>query len=50
MKELESRIARRGGTEHLDHFEQLLVADASDPDAQRKRELAAISAQLLLAG
>lgn len=50
MQELEHRIARRGTTQHLDHFDQLLPADAEDPDEDRKSQFATITAQLLLAG
>lgn len=50
MKELENRISQRGLTQHLDHFDQLLSADAPEPDAKQKGELGTTSAQLLLAG
>ncbi|KAK7730558.1 hypothetical protein SLS63_005803 [Diaporthe eres] len=50
MQELERRIARRGTTKHLDHFDQLLPADADEPDAERKSQFATITAQILLAG
>lgn len=50
MHELERRIARRGTTKHLDHFDQLLPADADEPNAERKSQFATITAQMLLAG
>lgn len=50
MGELEDRIARRGTTQHLDHFDQMLDAQAPEPDARQKAEYGIITGQLLLAG
>lgn len=50
MEKLESRIARRGTNEHLDHFDHILDAKSPNPDAKQKAELGIITGQLLLAG
>ncbi|KAI0899974.1 cytochrome P450 [Annulohypoxylon nitens] len=50
QKALESRIERRGNTEHLDHFEQLLPADAPDPTKAEKKHIEVITGHLIIAG
>lgn len=50
QKALESRIERRGNTKHLDHFEQLLPADAPDPTKAEKKHIEVITGHLVIAG
>lgn len=50
MEKLEGRIARRGTTKHLDHFDTILDSHAPDPDKKRRSEFAIVTAQLLTAG
>lgn len=50
MEKLEDRIARRGTNKHLDHFDQMLDANAPEPDERQKAEFGIVTSQLLLAG
>ncbi|RYO84481.1 hypothetical protein DL762_005654 [Monosporascus cannonballus] len=47
---LESRIARRGNTEHLDHFEQLLPVNAPAPTREEQKHIEVITGHLVIAG
>jgi hypothetical protein len=49
-EKLEWRVEHRGGVEHLDHFEQLLPANAAPPTGQQRKLVEAVSVQLLIAG
>jgi hypothetical protein len=49
-EKLEWRVEHRGGVEHLDHFEQLLPADAAPPTGHQRKLVEADSVQLLIAG
>jgi hypothetical protein len=49
-EKLEWRVEHRGAVEHLDHFEQLLPADAAPPTGQQRKLVEAVSFQLLIAG
>ncbi|KAI0145050.1 cytochrome P450 [Xylariaceae sp. FL1272] len=47
---IHDRIFRRGNIEELDHFEQLLPADAEEPSAEEKVRIMAIVGHLVIAG
>ncbi|KAK7917480.1 cytochrome P450 [Apiospora marii] len=47
---LESRIMRRGNVDHLDHFEQLLPADAPAPTKQEQKHIEVVTGHLVVAG
>ncbi|KAI0379537.1 cytochrome P450 [Hypomontagnella monticulosa] len=47
---LESRIESRSRTQHSDHFQHLLPADASEPTEREKLQLEIILSQLFLGG
>ncbi|KAK7750409.1 hypothetical protein SLS62_007708 [Diatrype stigma] len=49
-KALESRIERRGNTKHLDHFEQLLPADAPLPTKAELKHIEVVTGHLVIAG
>lgn len=50
QKALESRIEQRGNTEHLDHFEQLLPADAPTPTREEQKHIEVVTGHLVVAG
>ena len=47
---LESRIERRGNSEHLDHFEQLLPAEAPAPTREELKHIEVVTGHLVIAG
>ena len=47
---LESRVERGENTEHLDHFEQLLPADAPTPSKAELKHIEVITGHLVIAG
>lgn len=50
-QEVQSRIERRGKTEHLDYFDQLIPVDAPAPkDKKQLNHLEQIAGQMLVAG
>lgn len=50
-QEVQSRIERKGQTEHLDYFDQLIPGDASAPkDKKQINHLEQIAGQMLVAG
>ncbi|KAI4863264.1 isotrichodermin C-15 hydroxylase [Hypoxylon rubiginosum] len=50
QQEAQKRIERRGKTQHLDYFEQLLPADAPDPDKKELAFMEVMAVQLLNGG
>lgn len=50
QKALESRIEQRRNTEHLDHFEQLLPADAPTPNREEQKHIEVVTGHLVVAG
>ncbi|KAK8078964.1 hypothetical protein PG994_002771, partial [Apiospora phragmitis] len=50
IQALESRIMRRGNVEHLDHFEQLLPADAPAPTRKEQKHIEVVTGHLVVAG